>query len=356
MELRRKLVLALVLLAIVIAFSVLGYRLIGGPNVALLQALYMTVITLAGVGYGEIVDTSHNPALRIFNMFVILFGVAITVYVFSAVTAFFVEGQLHHLFRRRKMQKKIGALRNHFIICGLGDTGRYAAQEFHRTGTPYVVIDAHEENIQRAQEPASDSQRMLYIVGDATDESVLDLAGVDRAAGLIAGVANNKDNLVITVMARQKNPSLRIVARCSDVNFAERLMRAGASSTVSPSHIGGMRLASEALRPQVVSFLDMMLRQQSKALRVEEIEIKDHSPWVGLTMDRIRLRHDYNLLPLAVKKQEVGQQFVFNPSDSMVITSGTVIIVMGDVVDVQRARKNADQQSVAASAATKVSE
>jgi len=352
MELRRKLMLALVLLLMVVAFSVLGYRTIGGPSVTFLQALYMTVITLAGVGYGEIVDTAHNPALRVFNIFVILFGVAITVYVFSAVTAFLVEGQLHHLFRRRKMQKKIGELQQHFIVCGLGDTGRYAVQEFQKTGTPYVVIEMHEESIRRFREHESNLyQNLLYVVGDATDESILDLAGVDRAAGLIAGVSGDKDNLVITVMARQKNSSMRIVSRCNDVKFTERLMRAGANSTVSPSHIGGMRLASEALRPHVVSFLDMMLREQSKTFRIEEIAVRDHSPWIGSTVEKVRLRHDYNLLPLAVKKEEVGQKFVFNPADSMIITAGTVLIVMGDVADVQRARaesENANRTSASA--------
>lgn len=344
-NIRRRLLAAVAALLTVLVISVAGYRILGGPNVTFLQALYMAVITLAGIGYSEIVDTARNPALRIFNMFVVLVGVSISVYAFSALTAFLVEGHIRHLFRRRKMLKKIGELRQHYIVCGAGDTGRYAAQEFQKTGTPYVVIEMQEESIQRLLGHESRLfQDVLYLHGDATDESILDQAGIERAAGLIAGLNSDKDNLVITVMARQKNPKLRIVARCADVKFAERIARAGANSTVSPTHIGGMRLASEALRPNVVSFLDMMLREQSRTLRIEEIAVKDNSGWIGSTLEKIGLRTSYNLLPLAVRKQEVGSKFVFNPSEGMVITAGTVVIVMGDVADVQRARVHAETQ------------
>src|SRR3954452_25501014 len=140
MTLRRRLFYALLTLITVIVVSVAGYRLLGGEHVTFLQALYMAVITLAGVGYGEIIDTSQHPALRIFNIFVVLFGVMITAYVFSSVTAFLVEGDYSDMFRRRKMLKKISQLRNHYIVCGLGDTGRHAVAELEKTATPYVVI------------------------------------------------------------------------------------------------------------------------------------------------------------------------------------------------------------------------
>src|SRR5437764_601948 len=141
MDLRRRLQYAVAALLTIMTFSIAGYVILGGSNVTLLQAVYMAVITLAGVGYGEIIDTSHNPALRIFNMFVVLFGVTITVYVFSVVTAFLVEGEITNIFWRRKMQKKIGELKNHYIICGLGDTERFAVDELQKTGTHFVVIE-----------------------------------------------------------------------------------------------------------------------------------------------------------------------------------------------------------------------
>lgn len=353
MELRRRMLIALVLLVTVTCLSVLGYRLLGGPHVTFLQALYMAVITLAGVGYGEIVETQFSPALRIFNIFVVLFGVMITAYVFSSVTAFLVEGDYSDIFRRRKMLKRIEQLNNHFIVCGLGDTGRHAVTELQRTGTPYVVIEMHEENIKRLKEHSGEMfQDMLYIIGDATDEDILNQAGVTRAGGLMTTLAQDKENLVITVMVRQKNPNVRIVARCTDMKFSERMQKAGANSVVSPNMIGGMRLASEMLRPHVVGFLDLMLKEQSRTLRIEEVVLNGSSPWIGKMLGELNLRTKYNLLPMAVKNagDEKAQNFWVNPPDNIKLRDGVVIIVMGDVSDIRKARTDSSQQSMFAQA------
>ena len=349
MELRRRIIFAALLLLVVTSLSVLGYRLLGGPDVGFLQALYMAVITLAGVGYGEFVDTGHNVILRVFNIFVVLFGVMITAYVFSSVTAFLVEGDYSNVFRRRKMIKKIQQLEKHYIVCGLGDTGRHAVSELQRTGTPYVVIEHYEENIKRLQEHTGTTfQEMLYLVGDATDEEILELAGVDRANGLVTTLPHDKENLVVTVLVRQKSSKIRIVSRCTDLKFSERMQKAGADSVVSPNMIGGMRLASEILRPHVVSFLDLMLKEQSRTLRIEDLEIPSASGWEGRQLGSLNLRDRYNLLPMAVKNAQqgrVGQDFWVNPPDSVVMRPGVVIIVMGDVRDIRRAREDAASKS-----------
>ncbi len=347
MDIRRRLAYAILIMISITAAAVTGYMVLGGRSVGVLQALYMAVITLAGVGYGEIIDTSRNPALRVFNMFVVLFGVTITVYMFSVVTAFLVEAEITNIFWRRKMQKRIHALKHHFIVCGLGDTGRFTVEELQKTRTPYVVIEHTEEIVKKLQEHDPLFKDVLYMLGDATDEATLDEAGIDRAAGLIASLASDKDNLVITVVARQKNPELRIIARCTDQRFADRLLKAGANSTVSPNRIGGMRMASEALRPHVVSFLDIMLKEQGRTLRVEEIDLADGSGWAGLTLQQIDLRRKYNLLPLAVRHQ--GGMFLPNPPDDYVTRNDTVIIVMGDVTDLHRARRDAGCGAIAAS-------
>ncbi len=344
MNLRRRLLVAFLLLTITAAVAVNGYRLLGGARVSLLDALYMAVITLAGVGYGEIVETAHHPALRVFNMFVVAFGVMITVYVFSVVTAFLVEAEIRNIFWRRTMQKRIRELKDHYIVCGLGDTGRYAVEELQKTHTPYVVIEGHEDSVKRFQEHVGSAfKELLYVIGDATDEAVLDEAGVERAKGLIAAVAGDKDNLVITVMVRQKSSGIRIVARCADVKFSDRVLKAGADATVSPNAIGGLRLASEALRPYVVGFLDLMLREKGRALRIEEIEIGKSSPWVGRSLEEIRFRARYHLLPLAVKVRgdEKRHDYLFNPPENLALSGGSVVIVMGDVEEVRRARHDA---------------
>lgn len=353
MNIRRRLLYAIVLLLLLVAVAVNGYRALGPPGTSLLDALYMVVITLAGVGYGEIVPTAGRPLLRIFNMFVIMVGVMITLYVFSTVTAFLVEGELGNIFWRRKLQKRIAELRHHFIVCGLGGTGRYAVEELHKTGTPYVVVESNAETAEKFRQHHENFKEMLYIVGDATDEEVLDQAGLAHAKGVLAAVASEKDNLVITVMVRQKHPKMRVVARYSDVKYAERMLKAGASAAVSPNQIGGMRMASEALRPHVTSFLDLMLREQSRTLRIEEIDVAEHSPWVGRTVGQLDLRARYNLLVLAIKIAEEGREMKFlpNPPDSLTLLAGTAIIVMGDMTELRRARHEAQHDEAVVSEA-----
>lgn len=338
------------LFLLLLVISVTGYRLLGGPSVTFLQALYMAVITLAGVGYGEIVDTAHNPALRIFNMGVVLFGVAITVFVFSVVAAFLVEIEVRNPFWRRRMQTRINELTGHYIVCGLGDTGRHAVEELQKTGTPYVVVEVSEEAVKKVREVHSALLgQMLFVIGDATEEETLERAGLDRAHGLITVLPVDKDNLVITVVAHQRFPNLRIVARAEEKKFADRMLRAGAKATVSPSHIGGLRMASEAIRPHVVGFLDLMLKSQSQTLRVEEIEVREHSPWVGTPLSELKIHSRHNLLVLAVKnagatKDAKDAKLWVNPPDSLRVQGGAAIIVMGDVKDIHEARHEAAAQ------------
>jgi len=247
------------------------------------------------------------------------------------------------------MQKRISELRDHYIVCGMGDTGRHVADEMHRTGTEFVVVEPREDLIKKVGETHPDLFRdLLYIVGDATEEETLSKAGIAHAKGLVTALHEDKDNLVVTVIAHQAYPRLRIVARASDLKFAERITRAGAKATVSPSHIGGLRMASELIRPHVVGFLDLMLKDQSQTLRVEEIEIDAASPWVGNPLSEIRIPAKHNLLVLAAKSVGEGAtpKLWVNPSDKLVIRPGTAIIVMGDVKDIRAARSEAKSAHV----------
>jgi voltage-gated potassium channel len=341
MNIRRRLLIALLLLIAITGISVAGYRLFGGPSVGFLQALYMAVITLGGVGYSEVVDTSRNPGLRIFNMLVVFCGVTISVYVFSVVTAFLVEGEITNFFGRRKMEKRIRELNDHYIVCGLGDTGRYVVDELQKTRSPFVVVEHQEEAINRFREHDPGTYKdTLYVLADATDEEALMNAGVDRARGVIAALGADKDNLIVTVLVRQKNPHIRIVARCTDLKFADKLKRAGADSTVSPNRIGGLRLASEILRPHAVGFLDLMLKEQARTLRIEEVQVAT-SAWVDKQLHELQLKQKYNLLLLAVKEQ--GSTYFANPPEDFALHRGTVLIVMGEMDDIRRARADTGQ-------------
>src|SRR5438132_3220311 len=206
MDLRHRLINALLMMLALSALSTVGYMLIG-DHVSFLQALYMVAVTVIGNSAGEeILSTANHPGLRIFNIGVIILGWAIAAYVLASITTFLVEGEITNIFWRRKMQKRISELKQHYVVCGLGDTGRHAVEELEKTHTPYVVVESHEDNIKKFQDPlgtgAQAIDNMLYVIGDATDDAVLDQAGLKRAKGIIAALANDKDNLVITVMVR----------------------------------------------------------------------------------------------------------------------------------------------------------
>ena len=312
-----------------------GYRFFGGPSVTSLDAIYMAVVTISSVGYTEVVDTSHNVSLRVFNMFVILFGIGIMLYVFSAFTAFIVEGQLNDLFRRRKMLKQIRDLRDHFIICGAGEVGHHVVQELLKTRNSFVVIDQDDEHLEKIRQLGE----FPVLRGDAADEDTLSTAGLAYARGLASVLSEDRDNLMVTVTARQMNPNVRIVARCAEARMAGKLIRAGANTAVSPNTIGGLRLASELVRPHVVGFLDMMLKEESKTLRVEEIVIGAQSPWAGKTIHGTEIHKRFELLALALRKPDGKTHY--NPHGSSPLDVGDVVLVMGDVDMIWKARESA---------------
>jgi len=332
MSLSRRLITSLLLLLLVLLVATLGYRLLGESRVSILDALYMALITVASVGYTEVVDTAANPALRAFNMVIILFGVGVLLFVFTNATAFIVEGELKDIFRRRKMLKQVERLANHFIVCGAGETAVHVVEELLKTGHRFVVIDHDAERLEKIRHLGD----FPVVQGEATDEQVLESAGFPRARGLVSVLPDDRDNLMVVVSARLKSPSIRIVARCTETRVAEMLMRAGANSAVSPNLIGGLRLASELIRPHVVSFLDLMLKEELKTIRVEEIPVGASSPWVGRTIQEAGIHREYELLALAVRKSSGETQY--NPKAEAILGAQDVLIVMGTVDQVWKAR------------------
>ncbi len=230
------------------------------------------------------------------------------------------------------MEKLIRDMHDHLIICGAGETGTYLVKELLKTGNVFVVIDHEEERLGRI----SKLGEVPVLKGDGGDEGVLTAARIQTARGLASVLPEDKDNLLTTVTARQLNPNLRIVARCAEAGMVEKLLRHGANAAISPNMIGGMRLASELIRPSVVTFLDTMLREQSGTMRVEEIAVLDGSPWVGKKLKEMDLHGRYELLPLAIRKPAGDMQF--NPRNDTVMASGDVLVVMGDVSNAWKAR------------------
>lgn len=318
----RRIGVILVALGATLATGTLGYIVIEGWPA--LDALYMTVITLATVGYGETHPLS--PVGRIYTMVLILVGLGVVGYTLSTVTAFLVEGQLTGILGRRKMERKIKSLRDHVILVGAGETGRHIAGELLKTATPFVAIErdpSHAAALERLGE-------VLYIVGDATESSVLQEGGIASARGLISSTPSDKDNLFVILTARELNPRLRIVSRVIAEESRPKLLRAGADVVVSSNLIGGLRMASEMLRPHVVSFLDTMLREAGgTTVRVEEVQVPPTSPWVGRTLEEIPIREKAGVVVFGLREAATGR-YLFNPSPTLRLGVGDVLIGCAD--------------------------
>ena len=304
--------------AVILLIGTIGYRMIGGPNATLLDCAYMTFITIATIGYGEIVDLSNSPGGRIFTMAIATAGIINFTYMMSAFTAFLVEGDINQALRRRSMQKRIDKLTDHYIICGIGRVGTNVAHELSVTNREYVVIDINQHKIDEFREHYPD---VSYLHGDGSEDEALLDAGIRRAAGVFAITGEDSKNLVITLSAKQLNPAVRVVARSHEVNYIDKIRKVGADAIVSPDFTGGMRIASSMIRPQVVSFLDEMLRMDN-ALRVEEIHVPES--FAGIALGELGMRKAEYVL-LAVR---AGGKWAFNPQRDHELQPGDTLIVM----------------------------
>ena len=334
-SIRRRLVVGFCSVVIVLFGGAAGYYALGQGRWAFDDCLYMTAITLSTVGFGEIIDIGSVPGARLYTVLLILFGMGVIVYFGSTVVALVVEGEIKQYFWRKRMVKYIEKLADHIIICGAGATGIYVIKEFLAMRTPFVVIDESEERIRRIIE--EETGDFLYIIGDASDDHVLVEAGIHEARGLIAALPEDKENLFVVISARQLNQKLRIVSRGIEPTIAEKLVRVGADSVVSPNRIGGMRMASEMIRPGVVEFLDLMLRGKDINLRVEEVHVRQGSLAAGKALARVNIGSLADVLVVAVKNG--AGDFRYNPPPDFVLQEGSILIVLGIVDEVAKLRK-----------------
>lgn len=336
LEIRSRLRNAALATIIVFTVGVTGYEIIGHGRHRLIDALYMTVITLTTVGYGEIIPMDNNPGGRIFTMVLLLFGMGILVYFASTVTAFFVEGQLEQVFWRKRMKKAISELREHFIVCGDRLVAAHVIDELRRVHRPVVAVVP----VGSTPPPVTEPGELPYIEGDPADEDVLKEAGIMRAAGVVAAMESDRENVLVTLTARQTNPIMRIVSMLMEGRNDAKLRRAGADAVVSPSGIGGLRMASEMIRPKVVTFLDSMLRDRDRNLRIEEITIGRGSHAIGKPLSALDVNATPGLLLLALVEPGDGGKRHFKPEPSLVVAEGATMIVMGDPAAVEQLRKH----------------
>ncbi len=329
----RRIKIAFLLLLLTLVIGTVGMHTLGHGRWSWFEALFHVVITLSTVGYGELPGMDHMTAARAFTMLLIVLGTGTVVYFASVVTALVVEGDLRDLFERNRMKKAIEKLQGHVIVCGVGRTGSQVVNELRLTRTPFVAVDTNEEALRKLHDEHHD---VLYLVGDAAEDGTLSAAGIDRAFGLVAALSDDPENLYITLSARSLNPSLRIITKAVEAAAEPKMRKAGADKVVSTNRIGGMRLVSEMIRPNVTEFLDQMLRDPDHVLRIEEATVHGESVLANRTLATAALRKVCDVLVVAVRLED--GTYCFNPGGEQVLHPGCTLIVLGARDEVTKLR------------------
>jgi voltage-gated potassium channel len=315
----QQLIRAGTIIVAVMLLGTLGYMLIEGWGV--LDSIYMTVTTMATVGFGEVHPLSPNG--RLFTIGLIFLGVGGALYLLTAMMQFVFEGHLGRNLERRRMERRIEQLRDHFLLCGFGRVGRQVARDFEGTGVPFVIIDVNQRSLDAAAE-----EGYLCVRGDAADDETLRRAGIDRARGLVTCVNSDADNIFVTLSARALRSDLFIVARGNNDDAAPKLRRAGADRVVSPYSIGGRQMAMLATRPAAVEFVDRVLSRADVDLLLEDFTVRDGSSLVGKTVGEVRQGIAPGVLILAIRRRSQAQLVTQPPADAEV-GAGDELVAFG---------------------------
>ena len=317
---------ALSVLLLVIVGSSAAYVSIGLDP---FDALYQTVVTVTTVGYGEIGTSDPSTRYRVVTLIVMVLGVGTTLYSLGIGVEVLLEGRLEQIFGRRRMHRDIAGMSGHIVVCGGGRVGRELVTEIVESGRQAVVIDLGAESMQFPD-------GVQAIEGDATDDGVLEVAGIDRAESLVTALSSDADNVYVTLSARSMRPDLFIVARSHAHGADEKLTRAGANRVVNPQFIGGRRMATYALQPNVAEFLDVTMHDGDVEWRLEEVTVSPSSSMAGAVLGALKIRDRTGCLMLAVR---VGERFINNPGTDFSIDSGNVLIAMGTPTELRSLRE-----------------
>ncbi|HWC95775.1 MAG TPA: potassium channel protein [Candidatus Sulfopaludibacter sp.] len=317
-RLTRRLVLTLLSIGLTLAIGTIGFVVI--DDYPPFDAFYMTLTTMTTVGYGEVHPLSH--AGRVFNSFLIIFGVTTILIAIGAMTQSIIEIEFGDIMGQRRNKRMIEKLKDHYIICGFGRVGRGAAAELLQEGVPFVVIDSSPERVERAI-----LSGMLAVAADATRDETLRQVGIDRARGLVAALATDADNLFVLLSAKGLNHSLYVAARAAEEGAEEKMRRAGADAVFAPYTITGHRLAQSLLRPHVVQFLDFTTKAIGEDISLEQVRVSASSQMISKSIRDMQLGRDLGVIVMAIRNQD--GRMVFNPPADTAVRGGDHLIVMG---------------------------
>ena len=309
-----RLEVSLALIAGVIAIGTLGFW---GFGFSPLDAFYQTITTVTTVGFTEVEPFGRGE--KLFASFIILIGVGTVLYAFTVIMQLVVEGQLRDVVGRRRMERTIDKMHDHAIVCGWGRVGRAVANDLAASGTDVVVVDVDAERIRDLPFP--------HVVGDATLDSTLRNAGIERAVALVAALEGDAENLFVTLSGRAIRPELFIVARAREDESVPKLANAGADRVVNPQELGAARMASFIARPNVAEFVDVVMHERSLEFQMREFLVEEHSPLAGRTLREGNIRERSGALILALR--DTDGAFTTNPTGDTVIHPGHVIIAVG---------------------------
>lgn len=328
MNVPRKLLFSILMFLVVVLFGIFGYTWIEGWD--LLDSLYMTIITLSTVGYGEVREI--GPGGRVFTVLLIVFGLFTITYIVGLVAETLVAGEIRSVLGRRKVSKKIKSLRDHYIICGYGRIGSIICKELTRKAIPLMVIEKDEHVQEQLEE-----DKILYLDGDATHEETLLEVGIEKAKGLVSVVSSDAENVYICLTARGLNPRLYILSRAEDEASERKLLRAGANKVILPYILGGRRMVQAIIRPTVSDFLESAVHDQSFELAIEEITVGEDSRLVNQSLVDSGIRQEMDVIIIGIK-QKAGTM-IFNPSSQTKIQPDDILIAMGRNKDLETLRR-----------------